>query len=47
MRNYNETKQIKISMQHRLGKHEEQPLLFFISTPNLIIYEAIWIKNVV
>jgi len=33
----NNSKQITINKQHRLGSHEEQHFAFFISTPNLML----------
>jgi len=35
---FNNSKQITINEQHRLGSHEKQPLLFFINTPNLMLF---------
>ena len=40
MRKFNNSKQIIIKLQHRLGSHEEQPLLF--SLVHLILC---WMKK--
>jgi len=37
MHKLSNSKQVAINRQHRLGSHEEQPLLFFISTPNFML----------
>ena len=37
MINFNNSKRITVNEQQRLGSHKEQPLLFFISTPNLML----------